>query len=76
MRTIAALTLAAALAAGTVSTANAFGLYASEPMASNLEESLHVGPDGTVYDHCHGRASGTAHALCGTASGGPVGGLF
>ena len=74
MKSLAALALAAALAAGTVSTANAFGIY-FEP-AFNAEESLHVGPDGTVHDECHGRSSGTAHPLCGTATGGPVGGLF
>lgn len=76
MKKIAAVALAVALTAGTMSTASAFGIYPTEPTAWSTEDSLHVGPDGTVYDHCHGKASGTAHALCGTASGGPVGGLF
>ena len=76
MKKIAALALAAALTAGTMSTASAFGIYPTDPAAWSAEEPLHVGPDGTVYDHCHGKASGTAHALCGTATGGPAGGLF
>ena len=57
-----------------MSTASAFGIYPTEPTA--VEDSLNVGPDGTVYDHCHGMMSGTAHVLCGTAAGGPAGGLF
>lgn len=74
MTKIAAVALAIALTAGTMSTASAFGTYAANPYLA--EESEHVGPDGTVHDHCHGMASGTAHALCGTATGGPSGGLF
>ena len=74
MRKIAALALAATLAAGTVSTASAFGIAPIEPTAA--EETLHVGPDGTVYDDCHGMTSGTAHIFCGTETGGPAGGLF
>ena len=74
MTKIAAVALAVALTAGTLSTASAFGTYPAEPIAA--EETMHVGPDGTVHDHCHGMASGTAHALCGTATGGPSGGLF
>lgn len=74
MKTLAALALAAALAAGTVSTANAFGIY-SDP-AYDTEQSVHVDLEGTVHDHCHGMSSGHAHPLCGTATGGPAGGLF
>lgn len=74
MKTLAAVSLAVSLTAGSITGASAFGGLPSAMEASI--QPLRSGVEPTHFDRCHGRASGTAHHSCGTATGGPVGGLF
>ena len=75
MKRLAALSLAAALTAGSMTSASAF---APEWIDGESAASMRLGSaaEPTHFDPCHGRTSGTAHHSCGTATGGPAGGLF
>lgn len=74
MKYIAILSLAATLAVGLSATAGAAPVdeFAAVENAGPIAGSADLHP----YHPCHGRTSGTAHAECGTLSGGPSGGLF
>lgn len=75
MKTFAALSLAAVLTAGSVASASAF-VHPWIEMGSAAAQRIEAGAKPTHHDRCHGQMSGTAHESCGTATGGPVGGLF
>ena len=74
MKTLVALSLAVVVTVGSMASAAAFVHPLSDLEAS--AEQLHPNVERTHFDRCHGRTSGTAHESCGTATGGPVGGLF
>lgn len=76
MKHLAALSLAAFVTMGAVSGAQAFvpGMIAGEQVGLPYVVESEAGP--VPHDPCHGRMSGTAHASCGSLTGGPSGGLF
>lgn len=77
MKYFASLSLAAFFTVGLGMSAQAvpledyFGLEATEVSPPTSTYAA-----GHPYARCHGLASGTADASCGTLTGGPSGGLF
>ncbi len=76
MKYLTALSIAAFIAVGAASGARAFAPGLIEAGQVGVPHAARHEAQRVVHDHCHGRASGTAHRLCGSATGGPSGGLF
>ena len=75
MKTLAALSLAAALTVGSMTGASAITPDLTD-MEALATQQVEPSAESTLFDRCHGRASGTSHWSCGTTTGGPAGGLF
>jgi hypothetical protein len=74
MKTLAVLSLATLIVAGAGSGATA--IAQSLPVERGETVTMIEGDVAPAWDYCHGQTAGTAHRLCGTATGGPSGSLF